>query len=105
MQGLKRSIKTKFLDNVADLFNDLYYICNERYEEEENTLNKKDTQKFDDTKLKIADDYLDDFEEEDKQTDKKPDKKEPPKKLTKIDVKNLNKLINKEKIWYTQEIV
>ena len=100
-----KDLKAKVLDNAGDLFNDWYYIYKERYEEERDTLNKKDTKKFGYAKLRLADDYLYDSEEEDKQTDKKPDKKEPPKKLTKIDVKNLNELINKEKIWYTQGIV
>ena len=53
-------------------------IYKERYEEENDALNKKDTQKIDYTKLRLADVYLYDSEEEDKQTDKK----EPPKKAT-----------------------
>ena len=35
---------------------------------------------------------------------KKPDKKEPPKKPTKIDVKNLNELINKEEMGISREL-
>ena len=36
-------VKPKVLDNVEDLFNDLYYIYKERYEEEKDALNEKDT--------------------------------------------------------------
>ena len=39
-------LKTKVLENVGYLFNDLYYIYKEIYEEENNTLNKKDTEKL-----------------------------------------------------------
>ena len=34
-------LKTKGLDNAGDLFNDLYYIYKERYEEEKDALKKK----------------------------------------------------------------
>ena len=73
-------LKAKVLDNVGDLFNDLYYIYKERYEEERNTLNKIDKQKIDYTKLRLTYDYMYESEEEDKQTDKK----EPPKKTKKL---------------------
>ena len=43
-------LKANVLDNVGDLLNDSYYIYKERYEEEKNTLSKKDTQKIDNTK-------------------------------------------------------
>ena len=71
-------------------------IYKERYEEEKDALNKKDTQKIDYTKLRLADVYLYDSEEEDKQTDKQTDKKEPPKKATIIDAKEFSKLIPRE---------
>ena len=87
---------------MRDLFNDLYDIDKERFEEQKKTLNKKDTQKVENTKLRLADDYLYESEEENKQTnkqtDKKPDTKERPKKPTKIDVKKLNRLIDKEEM-------
>ena len=103
-------LKANVLDNVGDLLNDSYYIYKERYEEEKNTLSKKDTQKIDNTKWRLADDHLYESEEEDKQTDKqidkqtdkKPDKKEPPKKQN-IDVKNLYELINKEEMGINRE--
>ena len=83
------NLNVKVLDNVGDLSNELYYIYEERHEEEKDALNKKDTKKFDFTKLRLAYDYLHDSEEEDKQTHKKPDKKEPFKKPQKVMLKNL----------------
>ena len=38
-------LQAKVLDNVGDLFNDLYYIYKKIYEKK-NTLNKKDTKKL-----------------------------------------------------------
>ena len=35
-------LKAEVLDNITGLFNDLYYIYKEEYEEGKNTLNKKD---------------------------------------------------------------
>ena len=48
----------------------MYYIYKERYEEEKDAINKKDTQKVDYRKLILADNYLCESEEEHKQTDK-----------------------------------
>ena len=97
-------LKAKVLDNVEDLFNEFYYIYKERYEEEKDTLNKKEAEKRDYTKLRLADDYLYKSEKEDKQTDKNPDKKEPPIKPTKSDVQEFDKLINKEETGINREL-
>ena len=78
-------LKAKVLGNVGGLFNDLYYIYKERYEEEKDILNKKTQKKIDYTKLRLVDEYLYDFEEE----DKKPDKKETPKNQQKLMCKHL----------------
>ena len=59
-------LKEKVLDNVGDLFNELYYIYKERYKEEKDALNKKDIKKFDYTKLRLTDDYLYESEQEEK---------------------------------------
>ena len=40
----KKDLKAKVLDNVRDLFNNMYYIYKEIYEEEKNSL-KKETRK------------------------------------------------------------
>ena len=95
-------LKAKVLENNGDLFNELYYIYKERYEEEKDALNKKDAKKIDYTKLRFADDYLYESKEE-KQTDIKPDKKEPPKKPTKSDVTEFNQLINKDEVGINRE--
>ena len=50
-------LKAKVLDNAGDIFNELYYIYKEKYEEEKNSLNEKGTKKFDYTKLRLSDDY------------------------------------------------
>ena len=40
------NLKEKVLDNVGDLFNELYYIYKDKYNEEINSLNTKDTKKL-----------------------------------------------------------
>ena len=83
-------MKPKVLDNVGDLFNDLYYIYKDKYNEEKDGLNTKDKKKIlCYKKLKLTDYYQYDSEkeeeekEEKQQISKKPDKKEPPKKNNK----------------------
>ena len=98
-------LKEKVLDNVGDLFNELYYIYKDKYNEEINSLNTKDTKKFNYKKLRFTDDYQYKFEEEKEQTSKKSDKKEPPKKQTKTDVKELDELITKEEAGMNRELL
>ena len=83
-------LKPKVLDNVADLFSDLYYIYKDKHNEEKDGLNAKNKKPFYYKKLRLTDDYQYQSEEEEKeekeqQTSKKPDKKEPLKKSTKND--------------------
>ena len=80
----------------------MYYIYKERYIEEKNSLNTKDTKKFGYTKLRLTEDYESESYEE-KQTRKKPDKKEPPKKPTSTDMKEFNKLVIKEETGMNRE--
>ena len=61
----------------------MYYIYKEKYEEEKDALNEKDTKKFYYTKTRLFDDYEYESEKEEKETDKKPNKKEPSKKTNK----------------------
>ena len=35
-------MKPKVLENIGDLFNDLYYISNDKYNEEKGGLNRKE---------------------------------------------------------------
>ena len=92
------------MDNVGDLFNEIYYIYKDKYNEEINSLNTKNTKKFNYKKLGLTNDYQYEFEEEKKQTNKKSDKEEPPKKPTKTDVRELNELITKEETGMNREL-
>ena len=93
MEDLKENVK----DNAGDLFNELHYAYEDKYNEEKNGLNIKDKKKFDYKKLRLANAYEYESEEEGrKQSDKVPNKKEPPKKPTKIDANEFDVLINKE---------
>ena len=92
------------MDNVGDLFNELYYIYKDKYNEEINSLNTKDTKKINYKKLRLNNDYQYESEEEKEQTSIKSDKKEPPKKPTKTDVRELNELITKEEIGMNWEL-
>ena len=65
-----KDLKAKVLDNAGDLFNELYYIYKEKYEEEKDALNERGSKKFDHTKLRLSDDYEYESEEEEEQTDK-----------------------------------
>ena len=65
-QKNNEGLKEKVLDQAGDIFNKLQYIYKERYKEEKDALNTKDTKKFDYTKLRLADDYMHESEEEDK---------------------------------------
>ena len=84
------------MDNVGDLFNEVYYIYKDTYNEEINGLNTKDTKKFNCKQLRLTDDYQHESEEEREQTSRNMMKKKPPKKLTKTDVRGLNESIVKE---------
>ena len=86
-------LKPKVLGNVGDLFNELYYIYKDKYNEEKDGLNTKDKKIFYYKKLRLTDDYQYESEEEEEkqqQTSKKPDKKEPLKKPTKDNVSKFN---------------
>ena len=83
-------LKPKVLDNVRDLFNDLYYIWKDKYNEEKDGLNTKEENSLYYKNLRLTDDYQYELEEEKEekkekkqQTSKKPDIKEPLKKSNK----------------------
>ena len=58
------NLKEKVLDNVGNLFKELYYIYKDRYNEEINSLNTKGTKKLYYKKLRLTDDYQYEPEEE-----------------------------------------
>ena len=71
-------MKPKVLDNVGDLFNELYYIYKDKYNEEKDGLNTKDKKLLYYKKSRLTDDFHNKSEEEEKedkeqQTSKKPD--------------------------------
>ena len=97
-----RVLKPKVLDNVGDLFNELYDISIDKYNEEKDGLNKKKQNNFT-TKnwdlLMIISTSLKKKKkkkEKDQQTSKRPHKKEPPKKLTKDNLSKLNEWVNRK---------
>ena len=72
-----KALKPKVLDNVGDLFNELYYIYKDKYNEEKEGLNTKNKKRFYYKKLRLTDDYQYESEEEEKQQiSKKFDKKD-----------------------------
>ena len=102
-------LKPKVLDNVADLFSDLYYIYKDKHNEEKDGLNAKNKKPFYYKKLRLTDDYQYQSEEEEKeekeqQTSKKPDKKEPLKKSTKNDWIEFNEWVNEKETGINSEI-
>ena len=75
-------LKSNVLDNTGYLFNELYDMCKDKYNDKQNSLNTKDKNKFYYQKLRLTDDYQYESEEEQKeqQAIKQPDKNELPKK-------------------------
>ena len=65
----------KVLDNVGDLFNDLFYVYKDKYNEGKRGLNTKNKKLFYYKNLRLTDDYQYGSEEEKQQTSKKPNKR------------------------------
>ena len=90
-------MEPKVLDNVGDLFNELYYIYKDKYNEEKDGLNTKNEKVFYCEKLRLTDDYQYESEEKEKEEkEQKTSKKEPLKKPTKDDVSKLNEWANEK---------
>ena len=82
-------LQPKILDNVGDLFDELYYIYKDKHNEEKDGLNTK-KKLFYYEKLRLTDDYQYESEEEKKEEkEQQTSKKEPLKKPTKDDVKSI----------------
>ena len=64
-------LKSKVLNNVGDLFNELYYIYKDKYNEENDGLNTKNKKVFYYKKLRLTDDYRYESEEEQEEEEKK----------------------------------
>ena len=83
------------MHNAGDLFNDLYYIYNDKYNEEINSLNTKNRKKFDYKKLRLTDDYQYLSEEEQEETSEK---------STKTDMNEFSKYIAEEETDINEEL-
>ena len=100
-----RVLKPKVLDNVGDLFNEIYYIYKDKYNEEKDGLITKNKNVFYYEKLRLTDDYQYKSEEEEKEEkQQQTSKKEPLKKPTKDDVSNLNEWVNEKERGISSEI-
>ena len=79
-----KALKPKVLDNVGDLFNELYYIYKGKNNEEKDVLNTKNKELLYYKKLRLTDDYQYESEEEKQQTSEKPDNKLPGEQPDKL---------------------
>ena len=79
-----RTKKKEVLNNAENLYNKLYYIYKDKYDEEISNLNKKDRKNFDYKKLRLTDYQYESENEEEQQSGKKP---------TKTDVHEMYELI------------
>ena len=59
-----KNLQKKVLDNIGDLFNELYYIYKDKYNKEEYGLNSRDRKILTTRKLILTDDYQYESEEE-----------------------------------------
>ena len=87
-----KNLKNKVLNNAGDLYNDLYYIYKNKYNEEINSLDTENKKKFDYKKLRLTDDY------------QYPSEEETSEKLTKTDFDELNEQIIKEETEINEEL-
>ena len=59
-----KNLQKKVLDNIGDLFNELYYIYKDKYNKEKYGLNSRDRKILTTRKLILTDDYQYESEEE-----------------------------------------
>ena len=99
-------LKPKVLDNVGDLFNDLYYIYKDKYNEEKDGLDKKNKKYFYYRKLILTDDYQYESkeEEEEEEEEKQQTSKKSDKKSTKDNASNFNEWVNRKEAGINSEM-
>ena len=90
-----KNLNEKVLNDVGDLYNDLYHICKNKYNKELNSLDTENRKKLDYKKLRLTDDYEYPSEEEQEKTSEKP---------TKTDFDELNEFIIKEEADIDREL-
>ena len=59
-----KNLEKKVLDEIGDLFNELYYLYKDKYNKEEYGLNSRDRKTLTTRKLILTDDYQYESEEE-----------------------------------------
>ena len=96
-------LKLNVLDDTGDVFNKLYYIYKDKYNEEKDGLNAK-KKSFDNKKLRLWNWNSEEQKQQQQKTSKKIDKKEPPKNPMKDDLKEFNEWINREEIDINPEL-
>ena len=101
-------MKPNILDNVGDLFNDLWYIYKDKHNEEKDGLNTKNKKYFYYKKLGLTDDYQYESEEGEKeekeQTGKKLDKRESLNKSAKDDWPKFKEWVSEKEKGINSEI-
>ena len=90
-----KNLKNKVLNNAGDLYNDLYYIYKDKYNEEINSLDTENRKTFGYKKWRLTDDYQYLSEEEQEETSEK---------STKTDMNKFSKYIAKEETEITEEL-
>ena len=83
----KKELKDKVLKDAREIYNELYYIYKDKYNEKINSLDTKNRKELDYKKLRLSDNYLYSSEEEQEKQDEK---------TTKADPNEFNEWINKK---------
>ena len=91
-----KELKQKVLDNVRDLFNELYYIYKDKYNKEKESLNTKRKKFFYYNKLRLTDDYQYESEDEEKKNNRLVKKNYLKSQQKRMRVILMNGLIKKE---------
>ena len=92
----KKELKNKVLSNAEILYNKLYYIYKNKYNEEIDSFDTENKEKFDYKKLRLSDYLYLSEEEQEEEKNKKNKKNKKKQKLTQINL--VSTLLKKKKI-------
>ena len=92
-------LKQEVLTNVSDIYNKIYYIYKNKYNEKINSLDTKNRKELDYKKLRLSDNYLYSSEEEQEEQE---EQKKLDEKTT--DLNKLNEWIIEEEIDLNEEL-
>ena len=96
--------KKEVLNNVGDIYSELYDICKRKYNKKIDRLSAKNKIKLNYKQLRLSDEYLYSPEEEQEKQDKKQEKqKEQDEKSFNLD-EFIEQIFNKEKLPITNEL-